>query len=91
MCLCVCVWHAGLWLLNKHESGGGFNVGQKSDKVTLDTSLSFDDIAGIDDCTAQVSPSPPPALPPARALSLPPPLSPPPPLNLPFLLLAPGA
>lgn len=44
----------GLWLLNKHESGAGGNVGQKSDKMSLDTTLTFDDIAGIDDSKAQV-------------------------------------
>jgi hypothetical protein len=48
-------WRAGLWLLNKHESGAGGNVGQKSDKMSLDTTLTFDDIAGIDDSKAQVA------------------------------------
>ncbi len=63
-------------------------MGQKSDKVTLDTTLSFDDIAGIDDSKAQVPPSPP-ALPSARALSLSPPLSPPLPPSLPLSPLPP--
>ena len=48
-------WRAGLWLLNRHDGGAGGNVGQKSDRISLDTTLTFDDIAGIDDSKAQVA------------------------------------
>ena len=44
---------AALYLLNSPQPLGS-NVGVKSDSVHLDGSISFDDIAGIDESKAQV-------------------------------------